>query len=259
MKKLILLFVVVCLATAPALLAQPRFQQVIEVRVEPGQERAYENFVKKVVEAAEKVESPVSWSTFFATVGKPGSTYRIAIGFEKWAERDQWMNLSELLTKAFGEQEAERLLREGRAGIASSMSRIWERLDDGTSNPRTGNQVANFYDVRIRRVKPELLLEYRALQRKWKAAHEAATNSVTRWVLRYGDGGGATFRRTEPFDTWAERDGRGGGQIMREHYGEEEAELMRKTNLGAVWERERFVSAYRPDLSRMACGGPTSE
>jgi antibiotic biosynthesis monooxygenase (ABM) superfamily enzyme len=259
MKKLILLFVVVSLATAPVLLAQPQFQQVIEVRVEPGQERAYENFVKKVVEAANKVESPVSWSTFFATVGKPGSTYRIAISFEKWAERDQWMNLQEVLTKAFGEQEAERLLREGRAGVASSRSRIWERLDDGSSNPRAGDQPANFYDVRIRRVKPEMLLEYRALQRKWKAAHDAANNSVTRWVLRYGDGPGATFRRTEPFDTWTELDGWGDRQTIRKHYGDEEADLIRKTNRGAVWERERFVSAYRPDLSRRAGGGPTSE
>jgi hypothetical protein len=260
MKKPALLFVVVSLATAPTLFAQSRFAQLIEIRVAPVHQQAFENFAMKVKEAADKIESPVSWATFYAAVGKPGATYRISIGFDTWGERDQWSEVSDMLTRAFGEKEAARILRDGRLGIVSETSRIWERLEDGTSNPRPGNQPANFYEVTIRHVRREMLPEYRELQRRWKAAYEASSDkpSVTRWILRYGDGAGATFRRAAPFDTWAARDGWRIPEILREQFGEEGYQLSNRTRDRALEGAETFVSAYRPDLSRTA-SSPTSD
>ncbi len=263
MKKLVLLFVVMSLAIASTSFAQPaRFQQMVQIQVAPVHQPAFENYVMKVKEAADKTESSLNWTTLYVPVGKPEATYRIGLSFDTWAERDQWGTVSAMLTEAFGEDEAAQILRAGRVGIVSQMSRIWERLPDGSSNPRTGGQPANFYQVAIRHVDREMVPEFRSLQRKWKASYEAASNgpSVGRSILRVGPGSGATFRRAEAFDTWAERDAWSGRNpaLMTEHLGEAEQQLMGATQRRVLEDVETFVSAYRPDLSRLA-SSPTSD
>ena len=258
MKKLLFLSIVLSLALAPAVFAQSQFQQVIEVQVKPGHEEAYENYLKKVVEAADKIGSPVQWATFSVAVGKSGSTHRIALGFDKWAERDQWQGGRGTLVQAFGEQEGAKISRGGRAAIASSTSRIWELLEHGTSNP--GNQVAKFYAVQIRHVHSDMIDEYRGLQRRWKAAYEAVSDgpSVSRWVLRMGAGTNTTFRRAQAFDSWGERDDWNVNAILSEHYGDD-AQLLFERMGRAIRKTETFVSAHRPDLSRSASGTSSNE
>ena len=232
---------------------------MVEIQVAPVHQQAFENYVMKVKEAADETESPLNWITLYVPVGKPSATYRIGLSFDTWAERDQWGEVSDILTEAFGEQEAAQILRAGRVGIVSQMSRIWERLEDGSSNPRTGSQPANFYQVAIRHIQRDQVPEFREVQRKWKAGYEAASDgpSVGRSILRMGPGSGATFRRSRPFDTWAERDGwghrdyaratwRGSGSAHRPDYGR------------VLEDVETFVSAYRPELSRLA-SSPTSD
>lgn len=262
MKKTAFLAVVVCVATASTVFSQSRFAQVVEIQVAPLHQEAFEEYGRKIKEAADETASPVTWATFYAAVGKPGGTYRISLGFDSWAERDQWSEIPQMLTEAFGDQEAAQILRSGRAGIQSVTTRIWERLDDGSSNPRTGGEPANFYQVSIRHINPEMVPEYRALQRRWKMAYEAASGgpTVARWILRYGDGAGTTFRRTQPFDTWAELDqwiGRA-QELMEEHLGTEERLLVGSTRRRIEERNEVFVSAYRPDLSRTVAS-PTSD
>ncbi len=262
MRKLFVLVPALTLATTTSVLAQARFQQTVEVKVKPGHERAYESYLKKVIEAADKIKSPLGWNTFFVAVGKQSPTYRVALSFDKWADRDRWPNgPQEMLAKAFGEQEASRIDREGRLGIESVMIRIWERLHDGSSFPGTGDRLAKFYGVTIRHVKPAMVPEFRSLQRKFKGAYEASREkmSVTRFVLRFGEGQDSTFRLTEPFDTWAEIDGWRNSEIIGEHLGEEEIELVGRTMTAAIWKQERFVSAHRPGLSRAAPGSTTNE
>ena len=80
--------------------------------------------------------------------------------------------------------------------------------------------------------------------------------SVTRFVLRFGEGQDSTFRLTEPFDMWAEIDGWRNSEIIGEHLGEEEMERVGRTMTAAIWKQERFVSAHRPGLSRAAPESP---
>ena len=259
MKKLALLFVIVSLAMASTSFAQIRFQQVIEIQVAPVHQPAFEDYILKIKEAADKIESPVGWGMYQIVVGKPSPGYRVSLGFNTWAERDQWGTVPDMLTEAFGEQEAARMLRDGRLGIVSERSSIWEYLEDGTSNRRTGNQPVNFVEVTIRHVTREMVPEYRELQRKWKAAYEASSDkpSVTRRILRYGDGAGATFKRNAAFDTWAERDGWRIPEILREQFGEEGNQLNNRTMGRALEAVETFVVARRPDLSRSASSPPS--
>jgi len=257
MKKLLLLMVVVSLVAMPA---AAQFQQLIEVQVKSGHEVAYEEYLKKIGEAADETGSPMSWSTFSVAVGKSGSTYRVALPFEKWGERDGWLGVREVLVKAYGENEGTKIYTAGGAHVANISSRIWEVIDDGTANPQTGTEVSPFYEVTIRYVKPEMVAEYRGLLRRFKSAYENAEGkpSVARWVLRFGTGQGTTFRRTQPFDSWSERDGWSPGDLINAQFGAD-APLLFERLTAAVWKTEHFVSAYRPDLSRTATSSTSND
>lgn len=257
MRKLLFLMVIVSLVAMPA---AAQFQQLIEFQVKPGHEIAFENYIKKIGEAADKMGSPMSWSTFSVAVGKPGSTYRIGLPFEKWGDRDAWQGGRQLLAEAFGEQEGSKIYSEGGSHVTSSSTRIWEVIDDGTANPQTGTEVSPFYEVTIRWVKPEMVAEYRGLLRRFKSAYEnaEAKPSVTRWVLRFGTGQGTTFRRTQPFDSWSDRDGWNPPDIISAQFGPD-APLLFERLTAAVWKNEHFVSAYRSDLSRTATSSTSND
>lgn len=257
MKKLLLLMVVVSLVAMPA---AAQFQQLIEVQVKPGHEIAYENFIKKIAEAADKTGSPMSWSTFQVAVGKPLGTYRIGLQFADWGERDSWQAGRQVLEEAFGEKEGSTIFTEGSSHARSSSTRIWQVVDDGTANPQTGTKASPFYDVTIAYVKPEMVAEYRGLLRRFKSAYENADAkpSVTRWVLRFGEGQRQTFRRTRPFDSWSERDGWNAGDLITAQFGAD-APLLFERLTSAVWKSEHFVSAYRPDLSRTATSSTSND
>lgn len=257
MKKTLFLAILLALVAGPAL---AQFQQVVEFHVKPGQEIAFENYVKKVKEGADKIGSPLSWSTFSVAVGREVSTYRIALGFQKWSERDRWQAPRNILVQAFGEQEGAKLFSSGQSTIESSTSRIWERIDDGTANPQqAGTGTSAFYEVTIRHVKPEMLDEYRGLLRRFKEAYEASDKkpSVTRWILRYGTGQNTTFRRTQPFSSWGELDTWSAPEVITKHFGADAPLIFQRLN-DAVRETEHFVSAFRPDLSRSAASSTSN-
>lgn len=250
MKKLLFLVVVVLLVAMPA---AAQFQQIIQVQVKPGHELAYESFIKRVAEAADKTGSSVSWSTFQVAVGKPLGTYRIGLLFDTWGERDSWQAVPQMLAEAYGEEEGMKIFSEGTSHVASSTTRIWEVIDEGTANPQTGTEVAPYYEVTVRWVKREMLAEYRGLLRRFKSAYESAEGnpSVTRWVLRFGSYENATFRRTQPFESWSDRDGWNPIDHINAQFGPDAPLLLERLS-AAVWKSEHFVSAYRADLSRTA-------
>lgn len=232
-----------------------RFQQIVEISVKPGQELVFENYVKKIVAAANKLSAKQTWSTFQVPLGKPGATYRVALGFSKWADRDGWATIPELLTKAYGQQEAERLLKEGGGAVERSVNEIWEYLPDGSSNiGRAPSGPPAFSRVTVLRVQPAMAGAYEVLAAKFKAAYEASAEKpvVTRWVLRMGPFSGSTFRRTESFSKWAELDAPAGAQIVQKHYGAQEGAKLGDELRRMTINQQEFVSVRRPDLSRPA-------
>ena len=71
-----------------------RFQQVVEISVKPGQELVFENYIKKLVAAGDKVGAKQTWTTYSVSLGKPGGTYRVSVGFNSWADREAWTTSS---------------------------------------------------------------------------------------------------------------------------------------------------------------------
>lgn len=102
--------------------------------MKPGQELTFESYITKLVAAADKAGAKMTWTTYVVSPGKPGATYRVALSFNSWADRDGWTTIPAMVTKAFGQQEAERLIKEGGSATERSVSEVWETLPNLSAN-----------------------------------------------------------------------------------------------------------------------------
>ena len=104
------------LAFATSALAQASMPathlQMYTVRVKAGADEQFADYMKKIIAGANKIGAPQGWATGQAALGANGSNYYVILGFDKWAERDGWNQVPEILTKAFGEEEAQKIQLE---------------------------------------------------------------------------------------------------------------------------------------------------
>ena len=253
-------FVLLSTPLARAQGAAPRFQQVVEISVKPGQELVFENYIKKLVAAADKAGAKMTWTTYVVSLGKPGATYRVALSFNSWADRDGWTTIPAMLTKAFGQPEAERLLKEGGSASTQSVSEVWENLPDLSANAggAPGATPPNFVRVQITRVQPAMSSAYEAMVAKFKPAYEAAAGKpvIARSVLRMGTFSGYTYRRTQQFSKMSELDAPSGVELLQKHFGAQFPAMIDELNRMVTF-RQEFISTRRADLSRASAASGT--
>jgi hypothetical protein len=252
--RLMCLVAPLVLISAQGAFAQARYQQVYENSVKPGQELVYENYVKKLVAAADKVGAKTYWTSYTVSVGKPGSTYRVALSFNSWADRGAWSTIPTMMVKAYGQQEAERLMKEGGNALERSVVEVWEYLPDSSANQTTPPAPAgNFVRAQIVRVDPGMAADYEAMTTKFKPAYEAAAGKpvVTRWVLRVGANSGYTYRRVEQVSAMSDFDRPTGVQMLQKFFGAQWAGMLAELNKMTTF-RQEFISTRRADLSRVA-------
>jgi hypothetical protein len=262
LKCLALAPAVVC-ALAPLVGAQPQpaeFLQVISVTVRPGAVTDYEDYVKKVVAAANKVGSPLRWTAHSVALGGPGYTYSVAIPFSKWADMDGWASLPEMLTKAFGEVEAARVLKAGRSAIERSETAVYRHLPNFSTRPKVFDPPAAFIQVVRTEIEPEMTSAYELFLAKLKTAQEQAAGSPTSIRRVSATGRLSVYVSASPFQKHADRDAWPPIQdVMIKAYGEAEGRQILETSLRCVRSRELLVLSYRPDLSRTAGGAPPAK
>jgi hypothetical protein len=231
--------------------APSRYQQVYEISVKPGQEMVYENYVKKLVAAADKVGSKTYWTSYVVTLGKPSPTYRVALSFASWADREAWATIPAMMSKAYGQQEAERLMKEGSGAIERSVIEVWEHLPGSSVNLRPGAPAGNFVRAQIVRVDPARASDYDAMTAKFKPAYEAAAGkpAISRWVLRVGANSSYTFRRVEQVSKMSDFDAPTGPELLLKFFGAQWAAMSAQLNEMVTF-RQEFISTRRADLSR---------
>jgi len=238
-----------------------RYQQVVEISVKPGQEMVFENYIKKLVAAADKVGAKMSWTTYNVSLGKPGATYRVALSFNAWADREAWSSIPSMMVKAYGQQEAERLMKEGGSATERSVSEVWENMPNLSAN--TGGAPpatpSNFVRVQIVRVQPAMSGDYEAMLAKFKPAYEAAAGKpvIARSVLRMGANSTYTYRRTQQFSKMSDLDAPAGAELLQKHFGAQWAAMSAELNKMVTF-RQEFISTRRPDLSRTAAAVTSS-
>lgn len=242
------------LLSAQGALAQARFQQVNEVSVKPGQELVFENYVKKLIVAADKSGAKTYWTTYTVSLGKPGGTYRVALSFNSWADRSAWSTIPAMMVKAYGQPEAERLMKEGGGATERSVTEVWENLPAQSANqPSSPGPAGNFVRAQIVRVDPSMSADYEAMTAKFKPAYEASAGKpvITRWVLRVGANSGYTYRRVEQVNAMSDFDGPTGVQLLQKFFGAQWASMFAELNKMTTF-RQEFISTRRADLSRVA-------
>lgn len=126
MKRLGAALAALCLAVPAAAQQQPaEFISVTTVTIRGSGVSDYEDFVKKIIAAAAKVDPTARVIASQGGAGSSGYTYSFVRPFAKWGDMDAWMSVSQMLMKAHVTWKAAGSSRPGarrssRAGPRSS-------------------------------------------------------------------------------------------------------------------------------------------
>lgn len=96
---------------------------VSRLRAVPGRGPDLEELIRKVVEAARKIDDQRRYLVMQTVVGGP-SQYSIAQPVEDPAQLDRQAPIPELLTEAFGASDADKIYREGTAAVQEAQSEL---------------------------------------------------------------------------------------------------------------------------------------
>ncbi len=251
-------------ALASSVMAQARMPekhiQMYEIQLKAGANAQFEAYMKKIIEAANKINAPQGWFTAQTELGANGTSYFIFLGFDKWGERDGWSLVPQMLTKAFGEAEAQKLLKTGGDAMWSYQANVYT-LDEERSWNLEAGAPAKYYQILRGQVKPSMVDEYLMVISEIKEAQENA--SVKRMGIRRESRFGPSweFYMATPFEKWGDWDEAASDVwgVVAKHHGEAKAQALRKTLRNCYESRELFVIAGRPDLSREAPSTTSSE
>ncbi len=248
------------LALAAPLLAQDgEFTHVTWVTVKSGMTAEYEDYVKKILAGAAKINDPRAISAYSLAVGGPGRTYAFARTFKKWAELDDNLTNAQILAKAYGDVEGAKILKAGTSAVESSETRVSRTIPELTrAGPSGGGTPAYVFVVRTE-VEPSMGRTYRKYMDKLKAAEDKHDPSpVTRRISVLGDA--QVWSSIRFFNKWAERDAlMSPGEAMTKAYGEAEAREIADTAASCIRNRTTYVLAHRPDLSRAGTAPTTND
>jgi hypothetical protein len=250
------------LVLASSAMAQPSmpdaFIQMYEIQVKSGANQQFEDYLKKIAEAADKVGALQEWTVAQASLGTNGTNYYVVVGFNKWAERDGWNQIPQMLAQAYGDAEAQKILKMGGDAYWGFTTKLFA-LDEELSWNLEAAPSANFYQILLGKVKPTMVDEYRMVISRIKEAQEKVYGSPMgiRRTSRFGPSW--EFYMAVPFEKWGDWDKADYNvwENVAKIHGEETARTLQDTLQNCYEEREIFVVATRPDLSRQA-PSPTS-
>lgn len=250
----VLMVLALCLTPVLAQEGVSKYLHLYEVRVDSSKARAYEAYIKKIVEAAQKVDAPQKWMTFRGGSGTAAGTYFIAIPSTSWADMDGWKLVPQILGEAFGEAEAASILESGLQAMSSAEFKTdtWQLMPDYSTHFDASRYISNMYQIIRTEVKPEMAATYRSLlQRASKVAEGIETGPMT---IRRFSTTGASFRfmAGTPFNKFAELDEMNSfWESMREQMGELAAEEFYRTLRASIVKREIFILMLSRDLSNL--------
>jgi len=254
-----LVLVVACTNVAVAQNAPGEFLVIYNIQVKSGANVQFEEYIKKIKEAAEKTGAPQHWGASQLAFGGPGNNYVIALQFDKWGEMDGWEAVPQILEEAYGEEDAAKILRSGGMAIESSETTISRLMEDLSYNLKA-MAPAPMIRVRVSEIKRDMQQDYRVFIAKVNEASEKAGDQRT--VIRRTStmGPSAVYTSVTPFEKWSEWDGRGGfWQMMEKAHGPTETRRLQDTLTKCVEKSTLFAVTMRPDLSRLPMSSTSSE
>lgn len=110
-----------------------RFSEVVTYHVRPGKGLAFRSAITRATEAIEKTKWPVHYIWYALANGGPAGTYVLVIPHANWADFEDKPDMKpfpEMLKEAFGQGEADSILKRFDDSIESETSEIDEFRPD---------------------------------------------------------------------------------------------------------------------------------
>jgi hypothetical protein len=211
----------------------------------------WENFVKKLAEAAEKNNATQSWMAFQMVLGGEADTYYIALPFEKWEDMDGWKQVPQMLSEAYGQEEAMKLL-QSVAPAATFKLETYGLLEDFSTHFDATKYASKYYRIIRTEVKPSMNSTYRSLLSRGSAVEKGSADAPM--TIRRSNILGESFRymASTPFSNWSDLDDMENlGNLINESMGDAVADNFFETLRKCISKRDMFVLMLRPDMSRM--------
>lgn len=205
----LVLAVMALLAFGPLASAQNQptdFIEVITVTVKPGGVPEYEDYVKKILAGVNKTGAVQRVFGYQVALGGPGSTFTFVLPFNKWGEMDTWTSIPQILSKAYGEAEAGKILKAGNSVVERSQTEVFRTLAQFSTRPKVFDPPTAFAYVVRTEVEPQMVSTYEQYLSKLKAAQEQAPNAPTAIRRVSVQGTASTYVSTQFFNKHAERD-----------------------------------------------------
>lgn len=239
--------------------AQSQHIQLVQIEVKSGSEAEFTAFMTKLVEAADKTQNSMEWLTAHGILGTAGTHYYIFMDFDSWGERDAWVEAPQLLAEAFGEAEAQKIMKMGGESMWTFEStvfdldeeRSWNLSSLGTAGTIAG--AARYYQLLLGKVKPGMVDEYLSTIARIKVAQEASESKRPGIRRTSSMGDSWTFYAAFPFEKWEDLETVNDlWQNVADAHGEAEARQLQRTLRNCYKERKLFVVQSLPELSRFA-------
>lgn len=246
---LVLVWSVVAQAQAQNKPAQ--FLQIQITTVKPTAVTDYEDFVKKLNAARDKTPGAPVVLMYGVNLGGPAFTYYAATPFERFADRERFPNGRDMLTKVYGQAEANRLLKIEFDAITQRRTEVYAYQADQSTNPKSFDPPAPFVTFQRNELIPEMNGQYANLMRKVKIAQEKAGD--TRTIVRRNNAYGAGFTSIAITNHMklSDRDQTNPnlGEALRKAFGDAEANQLQPIGDRSIRNRQTLFLNYRADLS----------
>jgi len=228
----------------------PEFLQVSTVTVKLGMQTEFEDYLKKIIAAASKLNSRQLLVTHQVTMGGSPLTYFVTSPFEKWAGADALESAPAILAKAYGDVEGAKILKVGRGTIETLDVAVYRLLPGMSTNPVPIAQKAHLNVIRTE-VELGMQAEYNQYLAMLKGAQDKDSASPTSIRRVSVAGPAAVYVTTQAFDTFAERDNWPNlADQLKKAYGDAQAQLILNQGTRTAKSRVVVVTTYRADLSK---------
>lgn len=258
-RALALFFLVFLFVPALTAQSQTQFIEVLTVTVKSGSAPEYEAYVKRIVAGADRIGAagPATVHAFQAGRGGTPNTYFFVFPFNKSEELDGFVPVPQILSRAYGDAEAGRIMRSGTTAVEHFESTVYRLLEGLSTNPRPFDPSSASHVLLVRTVvEPAMSAEYERFLARLKSAQEQASDPfvTVRRVSILGPS--HVYLAASFFSKFAELDRRPApAAVLRSVYGEAEGRALSEQSLRAVRKREVMVLNFRPDLSRLPASG----
>ena len=228
-----------------------QFLQIQVTTIKATAQADYEDFLKKLNVARDKSPGAPAVLMYGVNLGGPAFTYYALTTFEKFADREKFPNGRDMLTKVYGQAEANRLLKTEFDAITQRRTEVFAYQADQSTNPKPNDPPAAFMSLQRNELIPEMNGQYANLMRKTKVAQEKAGDkrTIIRRTNAYGTG--FTAIAITYHSKLADRDqpNPNGGEALRKAFGDAEAAQLQPIGDRSIRNRQTLFLNYRPDLS----------